>query len=60
MLLVEEARCLTHLVRAYKTKGDFPKAYMVSLEQLNAADEGSEDFVEVCYKSGLCSFCMLL
>ena len=48
MLLIEEARCLHHLVRAYSSKNDFQRAYMSALEQLNAAAEANEDSAEVC------------
>ena len=48
-LLIEEARCLTHLSHAYHVKHDFKKSYMVALEQLNAAEEAEEDWIEVNY-----------
>lgn len=47
--MIEEARILTHLARAYYLKNDLRRAYMVALEQLNAAEEAEEDWIEVNY-----------
>ena len=47
--LIDQARCLTLLAHAYHLKRDIKRCFMVALEQLNAAEEAEEDWVEVSY-----------